>query len=264
MADPNKTSWGDVAPETEMLLDLAIARGYSLRHDAFGMFGYYNGWETAYAERWRFKLPIILEGGWITAAHHRYWNDPSGRYREGHSEDVRRGEFDHARETHVNMMDLRINDEVRSWFGTSFDLVKRFVAEGGYRLYPDLVSAPVKARRGESVVVRSRWNNIGWGYCPTNIPQWNQKYKVAVSLLDEAGIPVRTVVDTHSDLSKWIKGTPDICLTEVPLEGLKPGKYTWALGLVDTAKGNVPGLEIAVAASHKAGGWLKVNVISIK
>ena len=131
-------------------------------------------------------------------------------------------------------------------------------------LWPKRTVTSTVAVHGGTVSLKHRWVNLGWGYCPTNIPQWNQKYKVAVSLLDEAGNPVRTVVDTHSDLSKWIKGTPDICLTEVPLEGLKPGKYTWALGLVDTSKGNVPGLEIAVAASHKAGGWLKVNVISIK
>lgn len=264
VGDPNKTSWGEVAPETEMMLDIAIARGYSLRHDAFGMSGYYTEWETAYAGRWRYKLPIIMEGGWITAAHHRYWNDPSGRYREGHSEDVRRGEFDHARATHVNMMDFRINDEVRSWFGTSFDLVKRFVAEGGYRLYPDLVSAPIKARLGESVAVRSRWNNIGWGYCPTNIPQWNQKYKLAVALLDAAGNPACTVVDTHSDLSVWLKGAPETYLTEVKLDGLKPGRYTWALGLVDVTADNTPALEIAVDGRFKKNGWLTITTITIK
>ena len=105
------------------------------------MNGYYQDWEKAFAAEWNFKRPIILEGGWITAAHHRYWTDPSGAYREGHSEDVRQGEFVAAREARVNMMDLRVNDEVRSWFGQEFDLVKRFVAEGGYRLYPEWVKS---------------------------------------------------------------------------------------------------------------------------
>lgn len=264
VGDPNKTSWGDVAPETEMMLDMAISRGYSLRHDAFGMYGYYKEWETAYAERWRYQLPIIMEGGWITAAHHSYWKDPSGHYRQGHSEDVRLGEFTHARATHVNMMDFRINDEVRSWFGTSFNLVKQFVAEGGYRLYPDLVSVPSKARCGENVSVSSRWNNIGWGYCPTNILQWNQKYKLAVALLDKSGNPVCTTIDTDSDLSKWIKGTPENCLTKVSLEGLHPGKYTWALGLVDVTKNNHPALEIAADANLKKNGWLTIKDITIQ
>ena len=156
-------------------------------------------------------------------------------------------------------MDFRINDEVRSWFGTSFDLVKRFVAEGGYRLYPDLVSAPIKARLGESVAVRSRWNNIGWGYCPTNIPQWNQKYK-----LDAVGNPACTVVDTHSDLSVWLKGAPETYLTEVKLDGLKPGRYTWALGLVDVTADNTPALEIAVDGRFKKNGWLTITTITIK
>jgi len=70
------------------------------------------------------------------------------------------------------MMDLRIGDEVASWFNRSFDLVKRFEREGGYRLYPTEVSFVNKARSGERVSVQHNWRNLGWGYCPTNIPQW--------------------------------------------------------------------------------------------
>ena len=93
-----------------------------------------QAFEKEFARKWNFRLPILMEGGWITAAHHRYWIDSSGNYRQGHSEDVRRGEFEASREAHVNTMDFRINDEVTSWFSQTFDLVKRFVAEGGYRL----------------------------------------------------------------------------------------------------------------------------------
>ena len=142
VGEPSEQGWGAPSEVSARLLEQAIANGYSLRHDAFGMTGYYQEWEKDFARRWNYRRPIILEGGWITAAHHSYWNDPSGAYREGHSEDVRRGEFEAAEEAHVNMMDLRINDQTRSWFSHCFDLVKRFVAEGGYRLYPEWVKAP--------------------------------------------------------------------------------------------------------------------------
>ena len=42
-----------------------------------------------------------------------------------------RGEFDDSKEARVNMMDFRVGDETESWFKTSFNLVKRFIAEGG-------------------------------------------------------------------------------------------------------------------------------------
>ena len=265
LADTNKDSWGDVAPETERLIDIAISKGYCLRHDAFGMHDYYQDWEKEFARKWNFRLPILMEGGWITAAHHRYWIDSSGKYREGHSEDVRRGEYEASKEAHVNMMDLRINDEVASWFSLAFDLVKGFVAEGGYRLYPSEVSVPERVRRGAAVRVRSVWNNIGWGYCPTNLPQWNQCYKVAFALLDADQKPAYVFTDYRSDLSKWIKGTPVAYETPISLDGVAKGTYTWATGLVDTRKEKTVGLEIAVDERLLAPGkWLKLGRVEIR
>lgn len=124
-----------------------------------------------------------MEGGWVVGTH-RYWTDSEGKYREGHPEDVRNGEFKDAQEAHVNMMDFRIGNETETWFGKSFDLVKRFVQEGGYRLYPSKVSLPTTMENNTSVTLVHYWKNIGWGYCPTNMPQWKNKYKVAFALLD--------------------------------------------------------------------------------
>lgn len=126
VAANNVTGWGEVAPDTDYLLQSAINKGYSLRHDAFGMNGYYQDWEKEYAARWNYKRPIIMEGGWITGGTHRYWIDPSGEYRQGHPEDVRQGEFNASAEAHVNMMDFRIGDETNSWFTKSFWIIRHF------------------------------------------------------------------------------------------------------------------------------------------
>ena len=72
------------------------------------------------------------------------------------------------------------------------------------------------------------------------------------------------MVDTHSDLSVWLKGAPETYLTEVKLDGLKPGRYTWALGLVDVTDDNTPALEIAVDGRFKKNGWLTITTITIK
>lgn len=264
LGDPDDDGWGSVPADAEKLITRAINRGFSLRHDAFGMHGYYQDWEKAMARKWNFRRPIIMEGGWITGAHHRYWRDPSGLYREGHAEDVRKGEFDASAEARVNMMDFRINDETRSWFEDAFPLVKKFVAEGGYRLYPASVSAPVKAKSGSKAKVSTVWHNMGWGYCPTNIPQWNQKYKVGIALLDASGKPVMSVVEKKSDLSKWLRESPGAYETIVSLKGIAPGTYTWAVALVDVTADSRPGLEMAVDPALMADGWLPAGKITIE
>lgn len=263
LGDPDDDGWGSVPADAEAMIVKAIDKGFSLRHDAFGMHGYYQDWEKAMARKWNFRRPIIMEGGWITGAHHRYWRDPSGAYREGHAEDVRRGEYEASAEARVNMMDFRINDETRSWFEDAFPLVKKFVAEGGYRLYPSAVTAPAEARSGKKVKVSSRWHNMGWGYCPTNIPQWDQKYKVGIALLDATGKPVKVTAEKKSDLSKWLREAPADYETAVSLDGIAPGRYTWAVALIDVTAGNTPGLEMAVDASLPVGGWLPAGEIII-
>lgn len=264
LADDNKDSWGPVSEDTEELLEIALDKGYSLRHDAFGMHGYYQDWEKEYAKKWNFKRPILMEGGWITAAHHRYWRDPSGRYREGHSEDVRKGEFEASAEARVNTMDFRINDETKSWFTQTFGLVRRFVAEGGYRLYPDKVVVPSKARKGSMVTLTHRWNNMGWGYCPNNIPQWNWRYKVAFALLDRNGKVVKTFVDEKTEPSEWIREKPVTYMTEICLDGIPAGKYMWAVGIVDTDRENRIGIDMAVSREVLTPeGWAKIAEIKI-
>lgn len=259
LADTN--GWGTPAAESEYLIESAIENGFSLRHDAFGMTGYYQGWEKNLASSWKFKRPIIMEGGWITGGTHRYWIDPSGEYREGHPEDVRLGEYNAAREAHVNMMDLRVNDEVATWFGRCFPLVKQFIAEGGYRLYP----SSAETNFSESTLsVTTEWENIGWGYCPTNLPQWNQKYKVGIAIINNSGEPVRITAEQSSDLSQWIKGQKFSYTTELSTSGLPGGKYNVGIALIDTSNGNKPTLEMALDSELIAeSGWVSVGNFEI-
>ena len=123
----NTSGWGALDPETEGLLESAINKGYSLRHDAFGMNGYYQDWEKQFAARWNYKRPIIMEGGWIVNQH-RYWLDPMG-YREGHPEDVRQGEFDASAEARVNMMDFRAAKSIGADIEADYEQLK---IAGGY------------------------------------------------------------------------------------------------------------------------------------
>lgn len=256
-------SWGPVNENSEKLLVKAINKGYSLRQDAFGMNDYYQSWEKQFAKTWNYKRPIIMEGGWITGGTHRYWIDPSGRYREGHPEDVRQGEFDASAEAHVNMMDFRAGYETETWFTLCFPLVQRFISEGGYRLYPDRIYLPEQMAPGAEVTIRHRWRNRGWGYFPNNIPQWNYKYKVAFALLDAGGEVKKVLVDTESEPSEWLKDTPaeyDLTATV----DLPAGTYMWAVALVDTKNENKPAIQLAVNEEKTADGWIKLSEVCVE
>lgn len=245
-------------PDSEALLEDAIKKGYSLRHDAFGMTTYYGSWERRFAEKYRFRCPIIMEGGWIVKKH-SYRNDPRG-YKQDQPKDVRIGEFEDSKEAHVNMMDLRYG-ETESWFEDSFDLVQQFVSEGGYRLYPDKISVPKEVENDSEITIRHRWNNLGWGFCPTNIPQWNQKYKVAFALLDDRDQVKYVFTDTNTDLSEWLKDSPMEYKFVPYLKNVTKGEYTWAVGLIDTTNDNKIGLEIAAKGEFSADGWLKLSKV---
>lgn len=259
----NVTGWGDPDPDSEALLESAIAKGYSLRHDAFGMNGYYQDWEKEFARKWNFQRPIIMEGGWITGAHHRYWIDPCGQYREGHDEDVRKGEYDASADACVNMMDLRAGNETPSWF-RSFPLVRKFVAEGGYRLYPSRLELPRKAEQGSQVTLHHTWSNLGWGYCPNNIPQWHGRYKVAFALLDKNDKVVSYWVDPVADPALWLKGN-DTSYDFSPEITAPEGNYTWAVAIVNTDKNDSVGIDLALDESLKtADGWFKLSKLSVK
>jgi hypothetical protein len=253
-----RASWQEPDPDSERLLDYAFGKGYILRHDAFGMSGYYQQWERDIAKKWRFTRPLIMEGGWVTN-HHDITLDPRG-YKT--IADVREGEFADAREAHANMMDLRIM-EFEHWFGESFHLVEKFISEGGYRLFPERLSLPVEIRSGETTIILHSWSNLGWGYFPNNIPQWNYKYKVAFALLDGDGTANDIFVDTEAEPSLWLNGESS-SYSFTPRISLEPGRYVWALGIVDTSKGNRPGVKLAVKGETTADGWLRLKEMEIR
>ena len=212
--------------------------------------------------KWQYKVPIIMEGGWIVGQH-SYWNDEKG-YRKGYPEDVRKGEFDSSAEAHVNMMDFRVGDETKSWFETSFDLVQRFISEGGYRVYPDKISLPTSLKKGEKAKISHRWRNLGWGYLPNNLKQWNYKYKVAFALLDPDGKVAQMFIDNKCEPSEWLQNEPMSYSYEINAD-VKAGTYLWAVAIVDTSLENQPGIQLAIAKLSKTeSGWTKLANVTVE
>ncbi len=120
-----------------------------------------------------------------------------------------------------------------------------------------------KARQGELVSMQHNWRNLGWGYCPTNIPQWKGKYKVCIALMDTGHSIVKKQIAEEADLSAWVQGCDGHYTTNISLEGLQKGSYTWLIGLVDTTKAYQPGLKMAVDKNLLFDGWCKVGTLEI-
>ncbi len=260
-----KSSGRNAQPDSEHLLEIAIDNGYCLRADSFGMKNQdwgYNNWERSFVKKWNFKVPVIMEGGYIVDSP----GHQSGMKGDGYNSpaDVREGEFLDSQEACVNMMDFRYGNETRSWFVDAFSYVERFVQEGGYRIYPTVVSVPSEGRFGDRVTVTHKWANLGWGYCPTNLKQWNQKYKVAFALLNDDDEPVKVFVDEQTDLSQWLKGKITSYTFDVDIKGVAVGGYTWAVGIVDTTKDNALGIRVAAAQRHLTdSGWVRIGTFML-
>ena len=56
------------------------------------------------------------------------------------------------------------------------------------------------------------------------------------------------------------------CLEEVSGKAgeVKPGKYEWAIGIVDTTRENAIGLRLAAQGDFTASGWLKLQEVTVQ
>lgn len=252
--------------DSERLVNKAISKGFILGSGAFGMKTYYSTWEKNFVASHRYEVPVTCEGGWVKSSHgNSIKNDGYADYAA-----VRRGEFDDARHACANTMDLRYNSNVSvgetySWFNDAFDLVKQFIADGAYRLYPDRLSLPETASVGEEVTITHRWSNLGYAYCPTNINAWKDIYKVAFALLDpQTDEPVALYIDENAHPHDWIKSRPVSYTFKTRLTGLRPGSYTWAVGIIDVKCDNKIGIQISAKKNIAENGWLKLCDITVQ
>ena len=255
----------DFDPDSERLIQGAIAKGFSLQSAAFGMHRYFSTWEKAMLYKNRYSVPIASEGGWVKASH------PEALATDGYKDwgDVRRGEFLDAQESCVNTLDLRYNENIEAseayvWFNEAYEYVEKFIQEGCYRIYPDKLTLPETIRNGEDFKISHRWINLGWSYCPTNIKQWEGRYHTTFALLDKRTYKtVAFVYDDNARPSDWIKGKPSNYTLTARFEDVPPGDYFWAVGITDSWNDNKPGIYIAAKQNVTSSGWLKLFSVKV-
>ena len=69
-------------------------------------------------------------------------------------------------------------------------------------------------------------------------------------------------IDDKCEPSEWLQNEPMSYSYEIQAD-VKPGTYLWAVAIVDTSIGNLPGIQLAIAKLSKTeDGWTKLaNVI---
>ncbi len=255
---------GGADPLTPVLLESAIAKGFCMRHDAFGMKqGYgYGDWEREFIANWTNKVPVLGEGGWVQGSHDYSCDYPDVR-------SLREGEFNEMHGAHCCMMDLRYsanisNGETYSWFNDAFDLVTRFIEEGCYRVYPDELSYPEICEKGNTYIIQHRWLNLGHSYCPTNIRQYKDRFKVSFALLDKkTGTPVHIFQDEQAHPHDWVGGRKAYDF-KIEIPDISSGQYEWGVGITDAACGDKIGIRLGAKGRYNDAGWLILGNVEVK
>ena len=263
-----KTQWDEdkYDPDSERLVQKAVDMGFSMQSAAFGMHTYFSTWEKSMLKKNRYLRPIASEGGWVRK------HGISAIQGDGYSDwgDVRRGEYEDAIGSCVNTMDFRYNSNINegetwSWFNEAYEYVLKFIREGCYRLYPDRLTLPETLTNGSKATLAHRWVNLGYSYCPTNIPQYHDKYKVAFALLDpETKQPVKLYFDEQAQPCDWHKGARTQYTFTFDVGTVAAGNYKWAVGIVDTSKQNAIGIRLAAKDRVTPDGWVELSDVRVE
>ncbi|MEO7587917.1 MAG: hypothetical protein ABIS84_07795, partial [Arachnia sp.] len=155
--------------------------------------------------------------------------------------------IDDAKKVRANTMDLRWPaTDVPLWLDAHRPVWNDFALNGGYRLAPKSVAVPTDAMVDLAFPISQTWVNGGVGRLPNSTGGWHDKYRVAYSLLNEAGTVVDQAVDMATNPGDWVKGMDYNRKFWAKFSNAAPGTYTLAVAIVDTSTGNEPAISLAI------------------
>lgn len=247
--------------EKEIAVD---GKGYGIRRNGLGSM-YFSEEDQEIANEMYGKVLMIGEccyWGGYTAAYQPFLDDT--KYSLKSWKDVYQLSYDHAQTYHFNALDLRTVTETKGWTSLAPELVRKFILNGGYRLYPTYVIMPYEASANSTVSISHSWRNTGYGYLPNNMKNWNYKYKPAFALLDREGNVIKSWVDEDAEPSQWLSNQRKNYTYQVSLEGIPAGDYQWGVAIVDRTKNDAPGIRIGIKDKEERNGWVIISDITVK
>jgi hypothetical protein len=174
--------------------------------------------------------------------------------------------YQDVRNMRANIFDMRTDLEIELiWMAVGKDIVKDFVAKGGYRFYPKEISYPDTTERNKTIIIEHEWCNLGWGVCPNNNSRWNYKYKTAFALLSEEGEVLEIKIDNQGEPSEWLLNRNKKYRFETTFTA-PAGNYKLAVAIIDKTKDNRVGIHPSVKDKSliRDNKWLLVGDINIQ
>ena len=122
----------------------------------------------------------------------------------------------------------------------------------GYHFVLESIIHTGKAKAGNSLKIKMKWNNKG-------VAPFYYKWPLELSLADSKGkIAAKTIVS--ADITKWLPGvTATTQSIEIP-KSLKKGKYTLCVAILDSSTGE-PGMKLGIEGIRSDGRYTLNNII---
>jgi len=167
-----------------------------------------------------------------------------------------------ALETHANYLDLRTTNETSRYLNDARDQVKRFVAEGGYRIYPEEVNGSIK---GEKMTIKHSWKNLGVGVLPNNNNHLGYKYKVAFALFNDKQELIKEWYSNKVEVSELIGDNVISVTEEFDLKDIQSGTYQLAVGIVNQRENDSKDITLAIKYPKIISGeWVYVDDVAVE
>lgn len=194
-----------------------------------------------------------------------YWKSaPISSYENGRWQtwsDYYHDVVDLAVKTHANWLDLRTPVETERYLEEALDEVKKFISDGGYRIYPVEVAYLVS---GDELEVEHTWTNIASGVLPNNNVHLRYKYKVSVALFDSDNNIVAQEFSDDVEVSRLVGDTELIGKDTIGIGSLPSGGYSLGIAIVNTLENDSKDIRLAVKdAELITGEWLHVADITV-
>lgn len=166
---------------------------------------------------------------------------------------------------HANYLDLREAAESKIYLTQAEEQIKKFMIQGGYRLYPKEITYSDIISSTKKIEVKHSWVNLGDGYLPNNDKRWNYKFKVAFSLLDKDNKILNQWISATAEPSAWVKSKDSAYSESLSVDNFPAGTYKLALAIIDITVGNKPAINLAVDKGILTpDNWLKIGDVTIK
>lgn len=116
----------------------------------------------------------------------------------------------------------------------------------GYNFVLEAVTQTGKAKAGESLSVKMKWNNKG-------VAPFYYKWPLELSLADSKGkITAKTL--TQADITKWLPGERLTTQSISIPKSLKEGEYTLCVAIIDPSTGK-PGIKLGIEGIRPDGRY---------